>query len=61
MNEVDRRLYTVLKQLYTQYTGQQIADAFAQIRKEFNEAEEQAKIKAELKRLKALVKDDTEE
>ena len=57
---VDPRLYTVMKQIYAQYTGYQISEVIKVIRKEIQEAEEQTRIKAELKRLKALVKEDTE-
>jgi hypothetical protein len=47
-----------MKQIYAQYTGYQIAEVIKVIRKEIQDEEEQVRVKAELKRLKALVKDE---
>jgi hypothetical protein len=58
---VDPRLYTVMKQIYSQYTGYQIAEVIKVIRKEIQDEEEAQKLKAELKRLKSLVKDSLDE
>jgi hypothetical protein len=55
--EIDQRLYTIMKGVYREYTGEQLAEVLKLIRKEITEAEEAARLKAELKRLKNLVKD----
>jgi len=58
--EIDQRLYTIMKQVYAQYTGEQLAEVLKLIRKEITEAEEAARVKAELKRLKSLVKENVD-
>ena len=55
---MNQHIYTVMKQLYSKYTGEEIAEAIKQIRKEIQEEQEQARLKAELKRLKTLIKDE---
>ena len=49
-----------MKQVYAQYTGEQLAEVLKLIRKEITEAEEAARVKAELKRLKSLVKENVD-
>lgn len=56
--QINQQIYTVMKQLYSRYTGQEIADVIGVIRREIQEEQAQAELKAELKRLKTLVKDE---
>jgi hypothetical protein len=58
--EVDQRLYTIMKGVYREYTGEQLAEVLKLIRKEIQEAEEAARLKAELKRLKSLAKENVD-
>lgn len=54
---INQQIYTVMKQLYSRYSGQEIAEVIAVIRKEITAAEEQAALRAELKLLKSQIKD----
>lgn len=54
---MNQHVYTVMKNLYSKYTGEEIAEAIKQIRKELQEAEEQAKLKAQLKLIQGKIKD----
>lgn len=54
---MNQQVYTVMKNLYSKYTGEEIAEAIRQIRKELQEAEEQAKLKAQLKLIQGKIKD----
>ena len=53
---MNQQLYTVLKQLYSKHTGQEIADVIAVIRKEIEEAKEQAELKRQLKVIQGKIK-----
>ncbi len=53
---MNQHIYTVMKQLYSKYSGEEIAEAIKQIRKELTEAEEQARLKAQLKVLQGKIK-----
>lgn len=53
---MNQQLYTVLKQLYGRYTGQEIADVIAQIRKEISAEQEQAELKRQLKVIQGKIK-----
>jgi hypothetical protein len=56
---MNQHVYTVMKNLYSKYTGEEIAEAIRQIRKELTEAEEQVKLKAQLKLIQGKIKDPT--
>jgi len=50
---VDPKCLAVLRDLYSRYTGQQIADCVAVIRKEIDAARDQERIRAEIAELTA--------
>ena len=54
---MNQQVYTVMKSLYSKYTGEEIAEAIKQIRKEITEAEAQAKLKVQLKLIQGKIKD----
>lgn len=53
---MNQHIYTVMKQLYSKYTGEEIAEAIKQIRKEIEEAKEQAELKRQLKVIQGKIK-----
>jgi len=53
---MNQHIYTVMKQLYSKYSGEEIAEAIKQIRKELTEAEEQAALKRQLKVIQGKIK-----
>lgn len=55
---MNQHIYTVMKQLYSKYSGEEIATAIKQIRKEIQDAEEQRRLRAELKVIQGKIKDE---
>ena len=55
---MNQQIYTVMKQLYSKYTGEEIAEAIKQIRREIQEAEEQRRLRAQLKVIQGKIKDE---
>jgi hypothetical protein len=53
---INQQIYTVMKQLLSKYTEEEIADVVRIIRSEITEAEAEAKNKSTLKQFKARVK-----
>lgn len=51
MNAPKERIYKLMKEIYSEFTGQEVAEAIAQIRKEIEHEATQAALKSKIEEL----------
>jgi hypothetical protein len=55
---MNQQIYTVMKQLYSKYTAEEIATVVLQIRREIQEQQEQRRLKTQFKLIQGKRKDE---